>query len=99
MEVEGNAHLRERLKTHGEGVVAVIYGVEDLEAHKAKLEAKGYEMGPLMGGTRGEPWTNILLRERFGPSIMGTFTVFSEIDYDDDLIRFVDVKEMARAES
>ena len=99
VEVEGNAHLRERLKTHGEGVVAVIYGVEDLEAHKAKLEAKGYEMGPLMGGTRGEPWTNILLRERFGPSIMGTFTVFSEIDYDDDLIRFVDVKEMARAES
>jgi hypothetical protein len=97
VEVEGNQHLRDRLASHGEGVVAVIYGVEDLEAHKARLEARGYEIGPLMGGTRGEPWTDILLRERFGPPIMGTWTVFSEIDYDDGLIRFVDVKEMASA--
>jgi hypothetical protein len=37
-----------------------------------------------------------LLRERFGPAIMGTWTVFSEIDYEDHLIRFVDVKDMAR---
>jgi len=86
------------LKARGEGVVAVIYGVEDLEAHKAKLEAKGYEIGPLMGGTRGEPWSDILLRERHGPPAMGVSTVFSEIDYEDHLIRFVDVKEMARVE-
>ncbi len=87
--------LLDRLQSHGEGVVAVIYGVENLEEHKAKMEARGYDVGPLMGGTRGEPWTNILLRERFGPAIMGTWTVFSEIDYDDGLIRFVDVKELA----
>lgn len=93
---EGNQHLHDRLASHGEGVVAVVYGVEDLEAHKAKLEAKGYEVGPLMGGERGEPWTEILLRERFGPAIMGTWTVFSEIDYEDHLIRFVDVRDMAR---
>ena len=92
---EGNAALRGRLESHGEGVVAVIYGVENLEAHKTKLEALGYEMGDLMGGTRGEPWSEILLRERFGPPIMGTWTVFSEIDYDDHLIKFVDVKAMA----
>ena len=34
---------------------------------------------------------------RFGPPIMGTWTVFSEIDYDDGLIKFVDVKEFAPA--
>jgi hypothetical protein len=50
-----------------------------------------------MGGERGEPWTEILLRERFGPPIMGTWTVFSEIDYDEGLIKFVDVKEFAPA--
>jgi 4-hydroxyphenylpyruvate dioxygenase-like putative hemolysin len=92
---EGNAALRGRLESHGEGVVAVIYGVENLEAHMSKLEAMGHQKGDLMGGTRGEPWSEILLRERFGPPIVGTWTVFSEIDYDDGLIKFVDVKEMA----
>ncbi len=97
-ETDANAALRGRLESHGEGVVAVIYGVEDLEAHKAKMEAKGYEIGPLMGGTRDETWSSILLRERFGPPIMGTWTVFSEIDYDDDVIRYVEVKEVVPAQ-
>ncbi|MEO5597361.1 MAG: hypothetical protein ABIQ66_01955 [Novosphingobium sp.] len=88
--------LRDRLASHGEGVVAVIYGVENLEEHKANLEAKGYQMGPLMGGQRDQFWTEILLRERFGPAIMGTWTVFSEIDYEDHLIHYVDVREGAR---
>jgi hypothetical protein len=94
---EANAALRGRLESHGEGVVAVIYGVENLEAHMNKLEAMGHPKGDLMGGERGKPWTEILLRERFGPPIMGTWTVFSEIDYDDGLISFVDVKEFAPA--
>ena len=70
----------------------------NLEAHKAKLEAKGFDIGPLMTGDPVEPWYNrLLLRERFGPPVMGSWMVFSQIDYNDDVIRFVDVEETAHA--
>jgi hypothetical protein len=91
---EVNAALHARLETHGEGLLAVVYGVEDLEAHKAKLEAKGFDIGPLMSADPIEPWYNrIVLRERFGPPVVGNWLVFSQIDYKDGVIRFVDVKQ------
>lgn len=94
-----NDALYTRLETHGEGLIAVVYGVPDLEAHKAKLEAKGYAIGPLMETDPREPWYDrIVLRERFGPPVMGSWTVFSQIDYQDGLVKFVDVKEKLPAE-
>ena len=88
-----NANLYKRLETHGEGLIAVVYGVEDLEAHMVKLQAKGFEIGPLMETDPVEPWYNrIVLRERFAPPVMGSWMVLSQIDYRDDLVRFVDVK-------
>lgn len=93
---EINEGLYARLESHGEGLLAVVYAVEDLEAHKAKLEAKGFDIGPLMSADPIEPWYNrIVLRERFAPPIMGSWMVLSQIDYKDDIIRFVDVKEKA----
>jgi len=91
---EINAGLYDRLETHGEGLIAVVYGVEDLEAHMAKLQAKGFEIGPLMETDPIEPWYNrIVLRERFAPPVMGSWMVLSQIDYRDDIIKFVDVKQ------
>lgn len=95
---EANAGLHARLESHGEGLLAVVYAVEDLEAHKAKLESRGFEIGPLMSADPIEPWYNrIVLRERFAPPVMGSWMVFSEIDYDADLIKFVDVESKVAA--
>ena len=91
---EINNALHERLESHGEGLLAIVYGVADLEAHKAKMEAKGFVIGPLMTGHSREPWYNrLLLRERFAPSVMNSWMVYSQIEYDDDLISFVDVRD------
>lgn len=87
---EVNEALHQRLETNGEGLLAIVYGVADLEAHKAKLETKGVAIGPLMTGDPSEPWYNrIMLRERFGPPVMGSWLVFSQIDYQDGLIHFI----------
>jgi hypothetical protein len=91
-----NEALHARLESHGEGLLAVVYGVADLEAHKAKLEARGFAIGPLMETDPCEPWFNrIVLRERFAPEFLNSWMVFSEIDYSDGMIRYVDVKEPA----
>ena len=95
---EVNEALHQRLETHGEGLLAIVYGVEDLEAHIAKLEARGVAIGPLMSGDPREPWYDrIVLRERFGPPVMGSWLVFSQIDYQDGLIRFVEAEARSAA--
>jgi hypothetical protein len=94
-----NRALYERLESHGEGLLAVVYGVGDLEAYKAKMEAKGFAIGPLMSGDPVEPWYNrLLLRERFAPQVMDSWMVLSQIDYKDDVIRFENVKEGTRTD-
>jgi hypothetical protein len=89
-----NRALHERLESHGEGLLAAVFGVENLEKHKENLEAKGMFVGPLMEDTPDVPWIEkIILRERFAPEVAGSWMVLSEIDYQDDVIAFVDVKE------
>ena len=93
---EVNEALFQRLETRGEGLLAIVYAVADLEAHKSKLESKGFALGPLMSADPIEPWYNrLVLRERFGPEVMGSWLVFSEIDYNDGIVRFVDVEGTA----
>lgn len=92
--IDFNRGLHERLESHGEGLLAAVFGVENLEKHKEKLEAKGMFVGPLMEDTPDVPWIErIILRERFAPEVAGSWMVLSEIDYQDDVIQFVDVKE------
>ena len=89
-----NKALHDRLESHGEGLLAAVFGVEDLEKHKEKLEAKGMFVGPLMEDLPTAPWIErIILRERFAPEVAGSWMVLSQIDYQDDVIQFVDVKE------
>ncbi|MFC0205739.1 VOC family protein [Novosphingobium soli] len=93
-----NGALCDRLDSHGEGLLAVVYGVADLEAEAARLEAAGFAVGPPMASDPIEPWYDrLVLRERFAPSVMGSWMVFSQIDYADDVVRFVDVREAAPA--
>lgn len=87
-----NQALHARLQTHGEGLLGVVFGVEDLEKHKAKLEGRGMQVGPLMDDLPTSPWSHrIVLRERAAPEVINSWMVLGQIDYQDDVIKFVDV--------
>ena len=89
-----NQALHDRLEKHGEGLLGIVFGVPDLEKHKEKLEAKGFFVGPLMDDLPTSPWHHrIVLRERMGPEVLNSWMVFGQIDYQDDVIQFVDVNE------
>jgi hypothetical protein len=89
-----NQGLHDWLDDRGEGLLGVVFGVEDLEKHKEKLEAKGMAVGPLMDDLPSSPWHHrLVLRERIAPGAINSQIVLGQIDYDDDVIRFEDVKE------
>ena len=86
---EANQPLRDWLDQRGEGVMFVIFGVRDLEAHKARLEALGCEVGPMVDDHADSPWHDLLvLRERQAGQVMNTNFVLGDIDYVDGLIAF-----------
>lgn len=88
-----NEALYARLESHGEGLLGVVFGVENLEKHKEKLEAKGLQVGPLMDDLPTSPWHHkIVLRERAAPEVINSWIILGQIDYQDDVIRFEDVK-------
>ena len=53
---EANQPLRDWLEAKGEGIMFVIFGVADLDAHKARLEAMGCPVGPLVDDHADSPW-------------------------------------------
>jgi len=58
----------------------------------ASLEAKGMWVGPLMDDLPSSPWHHRLtLRERMAPEVMNSWMVLGQIDYGDDVVKFVDV--------
>lgn len=87
-----NQALYDRLETHGEGLLGVVFGVRDLDKHKARLESLGMEVGPLMNDHPDSPWHHkLVLRERMAPPIMNSWFVLGDIDYADGLISFGEV--------
>jgi hypothetical protein len=89
-----NQGLHDRLETHGEGLLGVVFGVENLDKHKEKLAAKGMFVGPLMGDSADAPWLDkLILRERFAPPVINSWMVLGQIDYRDDVVKFVDVPD------
>jgi hypothetical protein len=89
-----NQGLHDWLDKSGEGLLGVVFGVENLEKHKEKLEAKGMQIGPLMDDLPSSPWHHrLVLRERIAPDVINSQMVLGQIDYADDVIRFEDVKE------
>ncbi|CAN7316622.1 hypothetical protein LJR225_001782 [Phenylobacterium sp. LjRoot225] len=86
---EFNQWLRDWLDTRGEGVMSVVFGVRDLERHKARLEALGFEVGPLMDDHPDSPWRDTLtLWERQAGVVMNTNFILGDIDYADGVIPF-----------
>jgi hypothetical protein len=86
---EFNQVLRDWLDTRGEGVMSVVFGVRDLERHKARLEALGFEVGPLMDDHPDSPWHDkLVLWERVAGIVMNSCFIIGDIDYTDDVIPF-----------
>lgn len=87
-----NRGLTDYLAARGEGLMGVVFGVDNLENHKARLEALGREVGPEMDDLPTSPWHHKLnLRERMGGLVMNSTFILGDIDYADDVITFVDV--------
>jgi hypothetical protein len=88
---EFNRALHERLDTQGEGLLGVVFGVKDLDRHKARLEALGMGLGPMMDDHPSSPWhEKLILRERVAPPVMNSWLILGDIDYADGLIPFGD---------
>ena len=86
-----NAALHDRLDDKGEGILAVVYGVRDLERHKARLEKLGYAPGPLMDDHPDSPWHDkLVLAERIAGDFLGSWFIMGDIDYAEGVIPLQD---------
>jgi hypothetical protein len=86
---EFNQWLSHWLDTRGEGVMSVVFGVRDLDRHKARLEALGFPVGELMDDHPSSPWHDkLVLWERLAGEVMNTNFILGDIDYADEVIPF-----------
>ena len=91
-----NQWLWSELEKKGEGVTSVVFGVKNLDAHKARLEAMGFPVGPLMDDHPDSPWHDkLVLWERVAGEAMNTNIVLGDIDYADEVIPFGDADRNA----
>jgi hypothetical protein len=83
--------LRDWLDARGEGVMSVVFGVKDLDKHKARLEGQGFAVGELLDDHPSSPWHDkLVLWERPVDVVMNTTFILGDIDYADDVIPFGD---------
>ena len=88
-----NVALTAHLDARGEGLLGVVFGVRDLDEHKRRLEALGIEAGPELDDAADSPWHHRLnLKERMAGVIMNSWFLLGDIDYEDDLITFIDAE-------
>lgn len=84
-----NTWLWSELEAKGEGVTSVVFGVRNLDAHKARLEKMGIPVGPLLDDHPDSPWHDkLVLFERQAGEVMNTNFILGDIDYADGLIPF-----------
>lgn len=86
-----NRGFHEKLETRGEGLLGIVFGVEGLDGHKARLEGLGYSVGPLIDQSHASWKDKLTLRQRMGPEVLNTLVVLGENDYSDEMVRIVDV--------
>jgi hypothetical protein len=74
--------LWNRLKEKGEGQVTIIYGVENLDASKARAREQGFEVGPEIGLLGDEPWADRFdcLREAALSEICGIRIALGQVE-------------------
>ena len=97
-QTEFNQALYTWLETHGEGVFSVVFGIRELEKHRQRIVALGYEAGPLMHDHPQSPWhdklhrydSSMVLRDGDPASFLGTCFILGDIDYADGVVSFGD---------
>jgi hypothetical protein len=81
--MQEKGRIWERLKEKGEGSVAIVFGVENLEDAVRRAEAAGVGTGPEIGLLGDEPWADMfgVLREKYlaGP-LCGATIVLGQIE-------------------
>jgi hypothetical protein len=93
-DTEFNKMLKERLAERGEGVLFVVFGVDDLDEAKARIDSVGGTVGPLMETSPLQPWyKEVLIRERIAGAVMNTTITLGDIGYPDGMIGFGDSKD------
>ena len=81
-----NAGFYARLAGQGEGVLGVVFGVKDLDSHKARLEAMGHALGEMIDQSHS-PWRDkVVLRQRMAPSLVNTIMMLGQNDYAEDML-------------
>lgn len=86
-----NRMLYDWLESRGEGLMGVVFGIRDLDKHKARLEEQGFDVGPIMDDHPDSPWHHkIRLFERVGGVVMNSTFILGDIDYQEGMIRFED---------
>lgn len=86
-----NRMLYDWLESRGEGLMGVVFGIRDLDKHKARLEEQGFDVGHIMDDHPDSPWHHkIRLFERVGGVVMNSTFILGDIDYQEGMIRFED---------
>jgi len=86
-----NQWLWSELEAKGECVSSVIFGVKDLDSHRARLEKMGITVGDLLDDHPDSPWHDKLeLWERNAGEVMNTNIILGDINYQDGVIPFVE---------
>jgi hypothetical protein len=88
---DANRTFHERLETSGEGLMGVVFGVNDIDKHKARIEGIGQTLGPIIDQSHS-PWRDkVVLRQRMAPSLINTMIVLGQNDYDEDMLNVEEV--------
>ena len=71
--------------------MGVVFGVRNLDEHKARLEGMGYAIGDLIDQSHA-PWRDkVVLRQRMAPSLINCMMVLGENDYADDMLEVEEI--------
>jgi hypothetical protein len=77
--------IREHLATKGEGLFAIVFGVPDIMAAKARADRLGYRTSDLVENRGDEPWGHktAAMKESMVGDFMNSLFIFGEIVYQD----------------
>lgn len=82
-----NKTLHDRLASHGEGLISIVFGVRNLEETRKRLIDSGFQPGELWGNDPTSPWRDkVSIKEREIGMHFNTWMIFGEIDYEPGVV-------------
>jgi Glyoxalase-like domain len=85
-----NQPLHDHLASRGEGMYAIVFGVEDIEAARERARTLGYSPSGLMTEGADAPWAgkHEKLLESYAGTFLDTWFIFGQIDYAPGVVTF-----------